>query len=400
MDLPLRPFLPGELVAASTAVELAFLSDPDPTARDHELRVLDPELTLGAWDGDTMVATAGWHDLRMTVPGAVVPVAGVTWVSVASTHRRQGLLTSLMTRQLADLRGRGRAVAALWASQPGIYGRFGYGPASWQLAAEVTGGAAFAHGVDVSGLRVVVGPIEQDLAPAYDAAWGDRPGWFARTPEWWAYRLMDHEGVRGGQSSLRAVLDGDRGYALYRTKGDWGPGGATGTVTVGEVVATDAVTEARLWRFLLDLDLVTTVRATREPVDAPLLHLVSDVRRLEPRLSDGLWVRLVSVPDALPLRRYASDLDVVLEVADDLCPWNAGCWRLTVSGGEARCTSTDEAPDLALDVRELGAAFLGGTSLATRAAAGLVTEVRAGALARTSVAFGWPGRAPHCPVVF
>ncbi len=400
VTLPLRPFRPDELVAAHTAVDVAFLSDPDPTARDHELRLLDPECTLGAHDGDQVVATAAWHTLALSLPGTTATVAGVTWVSVASTHRRQGLLRALMTQQLADVRGRGVAVAALWASEPGIYGRFGYGPASWQVGAAIARGTTFTRPVDTTGLRVMVSPTADDLRPAYDTALSHRPGWFARSPEWWAYRLMDHEGVRGGQTSLRAVLDGERGYALYRTKAEWGPGGAGGSVTVGEVVATDPQTEARLWRFLLDLDLVVTVKAWALPVDSPLLHLVTDVRRLQARLGDGLWVRLVSVAEALPLRRYATDLDVVLDVTDEVCPWNAGRWRLTSVGDDVRCTSTSDDADVALDVRELGAAFLGGTSLADRATAGFVREVTPGALARTSVAFGWSGRAPHCPLVF
>src|SRR5689334_6712371 len=136
--LPLRPFTSDELVRAHAALEVAFLSDPDEIARDIDLRLLLPEQTIGAFDGAEVVATGGWYRLPMTLPGGSTEVAGVTWISVAPTHRRQGLLRSLMTRQLTDLREDGHAVAALWASEPGIYGRFGYGLASWQLALSAT----------------------------------------------------------------------------------------------------------------------------------------------------------------------------------------------------------------------------------------------------------------------
>ena len=169
---------------------------------------------------------------------------------------------------------------------------------------------------------------------------------------------------------------------------------------VRELVATTPQARARLWRFLLDLDLMKEVKAFGVGVDEPLLQLLAEPRSARPTLRDNLWVRLVDVPAALGTRSYATPVDVVLEVTDDFCPWNAGLWRLTAGPDGASCTPTSDAPDLALRAADLGAAYLGGTTLAARAAAGHVRELRPGTLAAASTAFGWPGPAPYCPMVF
>jgi predicted acetyltransferase len=104
-------------------------------------------------------------------------------------------------------------------------------------------------------------------------------------------------------------------------------------------------------------------------------------------VTDGLWVRLVDVPRALEARTYEREVDVVLGVQDEFCPWNAGTWRLSAGPSGASCEPTDRQPDLVLDVRELGGVYLGGPSLARLGAAGLVEELTQGALATTSAAF-------------
>jgi predicted acetyltransferase len=398
--IDLRPFARDELVAAHNALSLAFGSDPNAAERDLDLALFTPEQSLGAFDGTdggaSIVGTAAWYDLPMTLPGGSAVVGGVTWVTVAPTHHRRGILRALMSRQLADLHATGHAVAMLWASEPAIYGRFGYGPGSWHLSGEARRGAAFALPVTVGDVRLVVSPSADLLSPIYAKVQPTRPGWYERTPDWWAYRLHDTDDVRGGATSLRAVVIDGEGYALFRTKNEWGSGGADGTVTVGEVCATSPEVEARLWRFLLDLDLMARVRFWGQPVDSPLLHRIADARRLEAKLAEALWVRLVDLPAALLLRAYSAPVDLVLEVVDEGCPWNAGRWRFT---GTA-CERSEDPADVTLDVRELGAAYLGGTSVASRAAAGLVQEHTPGAVAQLSLAMSWHGRAPHSPIVF
>ena len=165
---------------------------------------------------------------------------------------------------------------------------------------------------------------------------------------------------------------GPRGYALYRTKESWGPGGAEGTLDIREVAATDPAAHRALWRVLLGTDLVGEVSYYNLPVDDPLTRLLVDPRRAAPRLVDALFTRLVDVARALTARTYAVPVEVVLDLDDPFCPWNTGCWRLSGGPDGATCAPTTEDADLSLDAQALGALFLGGTSLRALADAGMV----------------------------
>lgn len=393
--MELRTLTPDELRPAFLLLEHAFGTTPHEDDVAVELAVADPARTYGAFDGQDLVATAGSFAFEMAVPGAVLPVAGVTWVAVRSTARRQGVLTALMGRQLSDLHDEGTAVAALWASEPGIYGRFGYGPAAWVLALQVPRGAALLADVPRGGLRLVE-PTAAALRPVYDAVAAVTPGFPARDDAWWAYRLHDPERRRDGGTPLQCLLT-DGGYALYSVVGRWADALPQGTVQVRELVAVDAAARARLWRALLDEDLTTAVHAWAVAPDDPLvLDLLADPRAARPRLRDALHVRLVDLPAALAGRRYAADVDVVLEVEDRQCPWNTGRWRLSGGRSGAACAATTADPDLVLTPADLGAAYLGGTPLRGRR----VVERTPGALAALSTALGPTGAGPWCPQVF
>jgi predicted acetyltransferase len=141
------------------------------------------------------------------------------------------------------------------------------------------------------------------------------------------------------------------------------------------------------------------VRTDIRPTDDPLLHLLVDVRSAQARIWDGLWVRLVDVGGALSRRRYSRAVDVVLDVQDRVCAWNAGRWRLAGDRDGATCERTSGAADLALDVQALGSAYLGGQTLRALAGAGMVQEHAAGALDAASAALAWPVT-PYCGWVF
>ena len=395
MPADLRVLDRDGLLAAWTALEVAFGGVSHPEDHDVEFAVVDPARFYAADDDGVPVATAGSYAFSMAVPGAVVPVAGVTWVGVLPTHRRQGLASALMDRQLTDLHDEGTAVAALWASEAPIYPRYGYGPASWNLALTVPAGAALHVPVPAGRVRLVP-PAADVLAPVYDEVAARTPGWPRRDDAWWAMRLHDPEHARHGSSPLQcAVTDG--GYALYAVEPKWTDTLPRGVVHVREVVAVDEGARVRLWRYLLDLDLVREVSVRSVAPDDPLLlSLLADPRAAKPVVRDSLWVRLVDVPAALAQRRYACDVDVVLEVDDPRCPWNSGRWHLTGGRTGASCEPTSSPADLAVDVTDLGAAYLGGTPLRSR----LVSERTAGALAAASTAFGPVGAAPWCPLVF
>ncbi|MFI6038820.1 GNAT family N-acetyltransferase [Streptomyces sp. NPDC051315] len=355
------------------------------------------ERSLGAWDADEMVGTAGAFDFRLTVPGgASVPAAGVTMVGVTATHRRRGVLTSMMRRQLDDVRAWGEPLAVLTASEAAIYGRFGYGAATFGLSAEIDTGRvrlSVPEGTDDVRLRYAdpVGVLDRCEA-VYARTVPRRPGMLARRPGWERLAVLDPESERGGASPLQCVVaerDGEPvGYARFRVRPEWTDTGHNGQVVVQELAAVEPAAEAALWRFLFGIDLTTSLTVRGRPLDEAWQHLVSDVRRCRLRVRDGLFVRLVDVGAALEARTYQAPVDVVVEVEDHFCPWNAGRWRLSGDTKGASCAPTADAADLAVTVRELGAAYLGGVSLASLAAAGRVRELRAGALAQASLAFG------------
>ncbi|MEU2713587.1 GNAT family N-acetyltransferase [Streptomyces sp. NPDC007205] len=384
----------------------AFGGGPtSPEERELDRSVTEFDRSLAVWDADAIVGTSGAFSFRMTVPGgAVVPTAGVTMVSVAATHRRRGILTSMMRRLLDDAHDRGEPLAALFASEPAIYGRFGYGTATYQLNAEIdTGRVTLALPAGTDEVRLRYAPpadVLKECEAVYAALVPRRPGMLLRQPGWEQAGLLDPDRGRNGASALQCVVaeqDGEvTGYARFRTKEGWGPGGHDGTVTLEDLAALDPATEAALWRFLFGIDLMTTLTVRGRPVDEAWQHLVSDIRRCRPRLRDAGHLRLVDVGAALSARTYLAPVDVVLDVEDTFCPWNAGRWRLTGDAEGASCERTSDTAELVLSVRELGAACLGGVSLLSLAGAGRVRELRPGALAEASVAFG-SAMAPWLP---
>lgn len=376
----------------------------------QEERDLNRELTelgraLGVWDGDEIVGTAALLSFRMTVPGGhAVPTAGVTMVSVAPSHRRRGILRSMMRRQLDDLRDSGEEpLAVLTASEPEIYGRFGYGMATRLLAAEIDTSRVrldVPEGTDAVRLRMVDDPasVRDACETVYARRVPERPGMLERRPGWERVPLVDPERHREGASAMRCVLaereDEVVGYARYAVKPEWSDQEVPrGAVLLNDLEALDPAAYGALWRFLFDIDLAPLLKTDNRPVDDPWLHMVSDVRRCAPRWRDSLFLRPVHVGAALAARTYSAPVDVVFDVEDAFCPWNTGRWRLSGDQKGAVCTRTGDPADLALTVRELGAAYLGGTSLMALAQAGRVREPRAygggegGALREASRAF-------------
>ncbi|WP_328913561.1 MULTISPECIES: GNAT family N-acetyltransferase [unclassified Streptomyces] len=378
-------------------LERAFGGPADqPEERAQWRQVTELERSLAVWDGDEVIGTAGAFTFRMTVPGGAAPaVAGVTMVSVQATHRRRGVLSSMMRKQLDDVRERGESVAVLTASEPAIYGRFGYGIATRQLRGVVdTTRVSIAAPAGADAVRVRVVSPEEGMAACegiYSRLVAGRPGMLARQPGWETQPLLDPPGQRDGAGPLLCALaevDGEtRGYARYAVQSEWSPLGPDGDVKLRDVEALDPATYAALWRYLTSIDLTAKVSFHNRPADDPLLHLVSDLRRCGFAFRDGLHVRLVDVGAALAARTYTTPVDVVLEVEDAFCPWNAGRWRLSGDAKGASCERTSDPADLALSAKELGAAYLGGFSLRAMAGAGTVRELRPGALAETSAAF-------------
>jgi predicted acetyltransferase len=406
----LRPATVEEWPAFDRAMDTVFAHEPSQPYPEVPPPHAEIERSLGLWEGDRVVATAGIYSRSLTVPGAVVPCAGITWVTVSPTHRRRGVLTAIMRRQLTELHEQQReSVAALWAAEYPIYGRFGYAPATFRgdftgraerlrLRPDVDLGSGRVDLVDKEAYRAAAMALHEQLRRSV-------PGNLARDERWWDRLLRDGKDDRHGATALRYLLhteaDGTvTGYAAYRVKSAWTDSAEPdGTLTVEDVRATSTPAYAALWSLMLSVDLVRTVKAPLLPPDDPIRHLVTDVRALRVSQLDGLWIRLVDVERALAARRYPAPMDLVIEVRDEFCPWNAGRWRISGHPAGGYCGRTDLDADLALGIEELSAAYLGGVSLGALHAAGRVTELSPGAVALASTAFSWPVP-PSCPDEF
>ena len=405
----LRPVTADEWPLFARALFDAFAEEV-PVNWDKVPAVAELDRSLSLWDGDRVMATWGVYSQELTVPGAVVPCAGVTWVTVSPTHRRRGVLTAMMRRHLDENHEQQREpVAALWASEGSIYGRFGYAPATFRGAPEArVDRLRLRADVDLGEGRVdlVTAEVFQPAAAALlERTRRSVPGTMARDERWWKRALSDEPNERDGASARRFVLhtepDGTvSGYATYRVKGHWNEfNEAEGTLLVSDLRADRPSAHAALWRFLTSVDLVRTVRFGQGPVDEPLRHLATDARAVHVRPLDALWVRLVDVDRALAARRYPAPIDMVIEVRDPFCPWNDGRWRLSGHPAGGYCGRTDRDPDLVIGIEALSAAYLGGVSLGSLHAAGRVTEVSPGAVTLASTAFSWPV-APWCQEEF
>ena len=181
----------------------------------------------------------------------------------------------------------------------------------------------------------------------------------------------DHAELRDGASRRRWALHPD-GYVCYRIKPGWAHHGPDSQLLLDEICAVTPLARASLWQYLMTMDLVRTVSYRAGWVDDPLRDLLLDSRRMALTVADHVWLRIVDLDRAIGLRAYNAPFRGVVELTDALCPWNAGTWALDLSTSGGTAASSTDAPQVRLDIVDLGAAFLGGTPLARLAAAGRV----------------------------
>jgi predicted acetyltransferase len=404
MDIEIRTITEDERLDWLRATDTAFSHVSKDDELEAFLPVIEIDRSFAAVDGDRIVGTSASITFRMMVPGgARVPTAGVTMVGVHPTHRRRGINTRMMRAILDQAADRGEPLAALFASEGAIYGRFGYGLAGLlgEIRAE-SARTAFVRGYEPRG-RVDLLPKEQALPlidRIYEAAL--RPGGVERN-----LALRDQNFATVGEDKDRAWMyavhldesDEADAYAVYWVKHDWAESLPAGTMNLKECVASTPSGYADIWRYLFDVDLVATVEAWNRPVDEPLLHLLREPRRLRFSVGDGLWLRLVDVVASLEARRYATDGRVVFEIEDPFRPDTSGTYELIAEGGKGRCTRSDAAEELAGTINILGATYLGGTSFQQLAWAGQVVEHSVGALDRADAMFA-STPAPWCVADF
>jgi predicted acetyltransferase len=392
-----------ELCDAVFAIGQYFGWKPGPEDAERIQRVLPLDRVLAAREDGRVVGGAGAFPFELSVPGGSLRCGGISVVGVFPTHRRRGVLRAMMRRQLDDLHAWGEPLAALWASEETIYGRFGYGRASLVGTIELTRDrSAFAVPFDPDGTVRLVDADEVPtlFAPVWERLREQTPGVHGRPEAWWRDRVVfDPPERRGGAGPKRFVVhanaDGVQGYAIYRHKVEFEHGVSVGTLVIVEAIGATPAATRDLWRFLFDIDWAATATASLLPPDHPLWFLLAEPRRMRYRMGDGLWLRLVDVGAALSGRTYDGDGEVLFDVVDSFCPWNEGRWRLT--GGEA--TRTDDDADLRLDVSALASAYLGGFSFRELARGLRVEELRPGGLARADALFHFPVH-PWCPEIF
>jgi predicted acetyltransferase len=402
MTIEIRPPAEHELRAAMEAAQAAFGEEVEDDEWNRERQLMPASRALAAYDAGRPVGLAAAYAFDLSIPGGELPCAGVTWVGVLPSHRRRGILRDFMRRQLDDVRSWGEPIAALWASEASIYGRFGYGTAAPGILAK-SDPRRFALKDDHAS-RVTVRLTDADEAfrlfpGVYDRVRAGRAGMLSRSETWWKeLRLADpKEWRRGASQKFFAVAEVEgtaEGYATYRVKGEWEDGFPKGEVRVAEAMATSAAVEREVWRFLHAIDLTVKVDVFSLDPASSLFLSVRDPRALGLRLGDALWLRLVDLDAALKARSYKPGESIVLEVTDELCPWNAGRYRVGDDAGR-----TEDTADLALDVADLAAAYLGAFDFHRLVHSGRASERRDGAAEAATLLFR-TDLPPYCPEVF
>ena len=352
--------------------------------------IMDPDRFILAVADGVDAGASGNFGFQLTLPGgAQVPVAGVGDVGVITSHRRRGILRSMMAWLFEDAVERGEVASLLTASQATIYGRFGFGMAEPLRRIEVP--------VTSSQLRDDV-PVAEGSVRVHDVA-HDRDllleqlpglhdrcatsGSLTRTAQWWSVVLGEAETYVGGHTSQRALVHCDTagdpdGYAIYRNEERWGDHGSQGVLEVREVVGASPAVELALWKALFEVDLIVAVRAA-----LPAHHLLDDalvdLRAMRcSAFRDHMWLRPLDVPALLGARTYSADGVLTLSVEDRSRPATGGTFRLQVESGAATCERVSSAPvgpagaDVALPVSDLGARVLGAGSFRAVARVGRI----------------------------
>ncbi|MEU5402760.1 GNAT family N-acetyltransferase [Streptomyces sp. NPDC005963] len=414
MTLETRTVTESEYPDWLRAVSTGFLQPPTPSDEEIAARRPGADLsrTLGAFDGGRCVATYRTFEQQLTVVGgATVPSNAVTNVAVTPTHRRRGLLGRLMTADLAVAKERGDVVASLISAEYPIYGRYGFGPATWTTEWEVDlprTGLDRRRAYAPEGGRIdLVDPADvRVLGPQLHARrTAGRPGKVSRNERWWqlgtgAVTVPSQPWKEPFYAVYRTADGRVEGLLTYDCEDHWGRAKQPQHLAqVRDLITVTPAAERALWHHVCSIDWVSALRTGHRAPDDLLPRLLPDPRAATVRTqADFLWVRVLDVVRALEARTYDVSATLVLEVHDGL-GLSSGRYRLEASEQGAHCTRTTEAADLTLDVRELGALYLGDESALRLVELGTLEEHREGAARTAERVFRTPRR-PWCPDVF
>ena len=408
MEIDVRVVPPANLRAWAESISAANSEEMgDDVWRDVEPTV-EPDRTLGVYDGDQLVGGGSVFSFDVTVPGGeAVPAAGVTWIGIMPTHRRRGGLRRLMTAMIDEAQRRAEPLAVLWASEGSIYQRFGYGLSTLSTTIELERDRAVLLSPDrpVGSVRLVEREEARRLfAPIYEHNSRQVPGFYSRSATWWETEVLaDFRWARRGfDRRFYAVHERDgvaEAYAIYRVRHDWTNSVPGSELNVNEIMALDGPALREMWRYVFGVDLIKRITTRAGGPDEPLMLMLAEPRRANLRVRDGMWLRVLDVPAAMARRAYAADGTVVLEVRDDYMPQAGGRFRLIASAGRGTAEPTDEEPDIVMDAADLGAIYLGAFSLGDLARAGRTVELTSGARARADRMLA-ADITPWCPQVF
>ncbi|HEY3711864.1 MAG TPA: GNAT family N-acetyltransferase [Amycolatopsis sp.] len=363
------------------------------------------ERKFGAFAETAPIGITGSFDTELIVPGGARLSAGaVDGVGVRADWTRRGVVSALMRTQLEDFAARGITLAALYASEAVIYGRFGYGAATFSRSIRVEHPARIRDSAPPTG---TVRLLDEDAAVVqiptlYQRiiARTARPGLLARPAHWWPSE--HNRQVRRGAGHRVAVHTGlngeDDGFAVFRAVDRAGADepARRALLDVRDMNGANPAAIAGLWRFLLSVDLIGTVVARDRPVDEPVGVLLTDPRRAHTtELGDQLWVRLVDVTGALAARTYGDAAPVVLGLTDPQLPANTGHYAVGPDGAHR----TDAPADLQLDSEALAMLYLGEWRATTLLQAGRLTATDPSAAARADTLFTTE-RSPWCGTHF
>jgi predicted acetyltransferase len=409
MDIEIRPHTPEELWDYRTAVARGFGYDPmeQPGERELYLQRHEPERAFVALDRGQIVGTSIAYGFEMALPGgSLAPTGGLTDVTVATTHRRQGILTQMMRKQLDAAHERGDVFSALWASESGIYTRFGFGIAMhherWNIP---TAYGEFGYHPDFQGhLRLATTTEMRVIAPAvYSRVLRTRPGMLERPDAWWNLRLADSEHRRNGMSSFYFVVYEEKGepkgYAQYRIKNQWMNKQPDKGLFLEELIAENDTAHAALWRFCLDVDMVTSIQTEHQPVDDCLWWMLANPRWLHRMPFDAVWLAIVDPVRALASRTYDIEHKLVLGLKNDFCTWVEGNYEVDASPAGVAVKRTTADADLTMLSSGLSACFLGGAPFTRLERAGRIEARSEAVLHKADQMFG-NARAPYCPLLF
>ncbi len=408
MSIDVRTAKKSEWEQFFTTLNDAFSGDPVVEDDSRFQNILEQKRMLVAVEKKDIVGATATFSFNLRVPGADVPAGGVTMVGVLPTHRRRGILRSMVKAQFEDSKKQKEPIAILWASEGAIYSNFGYGMATRHAAMDIEREHTVLRTPPVPDARSVL--LSRDealkvLPDVYERMRPGIPGLFERSAEWWkVHRFYDPPHRRHGAGPMTFVLIEVAGrpeaYAIYSVRQKWSADGiSASTLEVTEDAATDSRAHLELWRYLFGVDLVARFRSSWLPVDHPLTWALREPRRLRMRVQDGLWLRVIDLPEALSRRAYLADGTLVFEVTDALLEENSGVWAVDANDGRATVESTKEAPDLSVGIEDLGAAYLGGASFTELSRAGRVIERTPGALLRADTMWRW-SPSPWCPELF